>query len=82
MNPGDITEPKPFNLEGPVVKKAYRIIKLLKRVDEHRANLEQDYDLIQRYALQQKQMLELNKWLKKLRENDIYVELKVQKPTS
>jgi peptidyl-prolyl cis-trans isomerase SurA len=80
--PGDITEPKPFNLEGPVVKKAYRIIKLLKRVDEHRANLEQDYDLIQRFALQQKQMLELKKWLKKLRENDIYVELKVQKPTS
>jgi peptidyl-prolyl cis-trans isomerase SurA len=81
-NPGDISEPKAFNLEGPIVKKAFRIIKLIKRVDEHRANIEQDYELLQQYALQQKQVMELQKWLKKLRENDIYVEIKVPKPTS
>lgn len=79
--PGEVSEPKEFNLEGPVTKKAYRIVKLIKRVDEHRANLEQDFDLIQRFALQQKQVTEVSRWINQLRTDDIYVEIKVPKPS-
>jgi len=76
--PGDISPPRAFNTDGDR-KRAFRIVKLLNRVPEHKANLAQDYDLIERIALNQKQTRELAKWLSRLRE-DIYVEYKITNP--
>ncbi|TVQ09499.1 MAG: hypothetical protein EA364_13930 [Balneolaceae bacterium] len=76
--PGDVSPPRAFNIDGDR-KRAFRIVKLLNRVPEHKANLVQDYDLIERIALNQKQTWELAKWLSRLRE-DIYVEYKITNP--
>lgn len=76
--PGDISMPRAFNIDGER-KRAYRIVQLLNRVPEHKANLNQDYDLIERIALSQKQARELASWLSRLRE-DIYVEYKITNP--
>ncbi|MFU8860734.1 MAG: peptidylprolyl isomerase [Cyclonatronaceae bacterium] len=76
--PGDISPPRAFNIDGDR-KRAHRIVQLLNRVPEHKANLRQDYDLIERIALSQKQARELASWLTRLRE-DIYVEYKITNP--
>jgi peptidyl-prolyl cis-trans isomerase SurA len=76
---GDISEPKPFNPEVNNATKAFRIVKLIKKVDEHRANLELDYSLFESIALQDKQMRVFNEWLKSLRK-DIYIEYRVPIP--
>jgi peptidyl-prolyl cis-trans isomerase SurA len=76
---GDISEPKPYNPELPTTSKAYRIVKLVKKVDEHRANLELDYELFENIALQDKQMKTFNEWLKELRQ-DIYIEYRIPLP--
>ena len=75
---GEISPPRSFNIDGNR-KRAYRIIKLLNRIPEHKANLDQDYDLIERIALNQKQTRELANWLSRLRE-EIYVEYKITNP--
>lgn len=75
---GAISEPKPFTPQNSN-NKAYRIVRLDNQVDEHVANLDQDYNRIKSIALQQKQMREMQKWIKELRE-DIYVEYKISVP--
>ena len=80
-NEGDISEPKPFNTDGPFTKKAFRIVKLDKLIQEHRANLDQDFDMIKGYAMQRKQVQVLSKWIKGLRD-EIYVEYKIKVPAS
>jgi len=77
---GDISEPKPFKPEINNDTKAFRIVKLINKVDEHRANLELDYELFESIALQDKQMREFNKWLLSLRK-DIYIEYRVPMPS-
>lgn len=76
---GDISEPKPFNPEINNATKAFRIVKLIKKIEEHRANLTLDYELFAGIALQDKQMREFNKWLTSLRK-DIYIEYRVPVP--
>lgn len=78
---GEISEPKPFNTDGPFTKKAFRIVKLDKLIEEHKANLDQDYEMIKGFALQRKQVQVLSEWIRSLRE-DIYVEYKIKVPTS
>jgi peptidyl-prolyl cis-trans isomerase SurA len=76
--PGDISPPRSFNIDGNR-NRAFRIVRLLNRIPEHRANLAQDYDLIERIALNQKQTRELAGWLSRLRE-EIFVEYKINNP--
>lgn len=76
---GDISDPKPYNPELPTASKAFRIVKLVKKIDEHRANLELDYDLFENIALQDKQMNVFNEWLQELRK-DIYIEYRIPLP--
>lgn len=77
---GDISEPKEFNIgRGNNSKKAYRIVRLDKRIPEHVANLEQDYERIKQVALQEKQFKILQKWIKNLRDL-VYIEYKIPIP--
>jgi len=76
---GQISKPKPFTTSGPNNQKAYRIVQLKKRIEEHQANLKQDFELIKNIALRQKQARIMQKWLKNLR-NEIYVEYKIPVP--
>jgi peptidyl-prolyl cis-trans isomerase SurA len=43
---------------------AYRLLHLKRRTQPHRANLEEDYDRIQDWALRQKKMEAIQKWIK------------------
>jgi len=76
---GQISKPKPFTTSGNNSKKAYRIVRLKKRIPEHKANLDQDYDMIKRIALQQKRARIMRNWLKGLK-NDIYVKYMIPVP--
>ena len=77
---GDISAPKPFTMgEDNDTKQAYRIVQLDKRVPEHIANLEQDYQRIKNFALQEKQSREMRKLLAELRK-EMYVEYKIPVP--
>ncbi len=75
---GQISEPKPFNPNGANAGKAYRIVRLDEQIPEHTASMEMDYERLKSIALQQKQNLEYQKWLKELR-NDIYIEYRIPK---
>lgn len=77
---GDISAPKPFTMgEDNDTKQAYRIVQLDKRVPEHIANLEQDYQRIKNFARQEKQSREMRKLLAELRK-EMYVEYKIPVP--
>jgi peptidyl-prolyl cis-trans isomerase SurA len=76
---GDISEPKPFTTNPPGSKKAYRIVQLLERIEEHKANLELDYDLFMNIALQQKKESFFRNWINSIKK-DFYIEYKVQIP--
>jgi peptidyl-prolyl cis-trans isomerase SurA len=76
---GQISEPKPFTPERAATKKAYRIVQLQERVPEHRANIKDDYDMIEQSALQQKQAQKMQAYLQKLRD-EMYVEYKIPMP--
>ena len=45
-------------------KQAYRLIKLLSKSDPHKANLKQDYQMIQQMAKGEKEQLAVNNWVK------------------
>ena len=47
----------------------YRILKLLDQTKPHLANLNDDYGYIQKYAINQKQINEMNKWVTKTAKN-------------
>lgn len=75
---GEISEPRPYRPdEGE--RRAFRIVRLDQHVPEHIANLEQDYERIRNFALQQKQMEALTNWVAELRE-EVYVEYKIDVP--
>ncbi|MDR8391581.1 peptidylprolyl isomerase [Aliifodinibius sp. S!AR15-10] len=77
---GQISEPKQFNTgSGNNAQTAYRIVRLDRRVPEHRANLEQDYEQIKNIALQQKQYRFMRNWIDNLRE-EVYIEYKIPVP--
>lgn len=83
LDKDEITEPHSFtfggnNQEGEE-RTAYRIVLVRDRIPEHTANLDDDYDLIRRYALQNKQQQELAEWFEDM-QRDIYVDYRVDMP--
>ncbi|SHF51669.1 periplasmic chaperone for outer membrane proteins SurA [Fodinibius roseus] len=79
-NEGDISEPKSFQMgQSNNAKRAFRIVRLNKHVEEHVANFEQDYDRIKAVALQAKQQRMINSWIADLRD-EMYVEYKIPIP--
>lgn len=54
--------------------RAYRLVKLLKVTEPHRANLKQDYQKIQAMALSKKQVDITNQWIKQ-RVNSFYIKV-------
>jgi len=78
--PGDISDPKKFNMgDKESSKRAYRIIRLDQHIQEHVANLKQDYQRIKQAALQAKQGRLMQEWISNLRKN-MYVEYKIPVP--
>lgn len=75
---GDISEPRSFN-RGNDSRRAYRIVRLDRRVEEHIANLDQDYERIKNFALQQKQQRMIEEWLADIKE-ETYIEYKIAIP--
>jgi len=64
---GQISQPIPTQTEEG--KEAFRLVKLVSRTEPHRANLEDDYNVIQEWALRQKQQVELIDWVDKNLDN-------------
>ena len=54
----------PIILQEEDGRKAYRIVKVRKKINAHTANLIDDYDKIRNVALSEKKQEKVNKWLK------------------
>lgn len=79
---GDISEPKSFTSQsrsGDDSRRAFRIVRLDQKVPEHVASLDQDYQRIKSVALQRKQQEEMDKWIRKKRD-EVYIEYKIPIP--
>ncbi len=61
LEEGRISEPAFFRT--PDGKEGYRLLKLIDKSEPHRANLQTDYQLLQNYALQEKQNEANDKWI-------------------
>jgi peptidyl-prolyl cis-trans isomerase SurA len=61
LEKGEISAPVQFQTEDK--KDAYRILYLRNRTEPHQANLKQDYDKIQQWALEQKKQDVMNSWI-------------------
>lgn len=61
MKQGEISNPVPFKTANNT--DAYRILYLEKKVMPHRANLKDDYNKIENWALQAKQQKAINDWI-------------------
>ncbi len=73
LDVGQISPPAPVELlDG---KPAYHIIKLQRRVPEHRIDISTDYERIEQLALQEKRAKVISEWLARLRE-DVYIEVR------
>ena len=60
---GEFSSPQQYeNRNGNI---GYRVLKLDDQTDPHLANLKDDYEFIQKYALNQKQIIEMDKWIRK-----------------
>ena len=62
MEVGDIS--KPVIISDPRSKPGYRIVKMIKRTEPHRASLEKDYQKIKAAALAEKEQQALQDWIK------------------
>lgn len=58
---GEVSKPVSFTTEEN--KDAYRLLQLVEKTTPHRANLEQDYDLIYNYTLNRKNQEILDQWV-------------------
>ncbi|MES3629557.1 MAG: peptidylprolyl isomerase [Longimonas sp.] len=77
LEEGEISEPNRVRLlDGD---RAFHIVKLHRRVPEHRVNLEMDYERIRQFALQEKQARVLEEWLQEKRE-EFYINILVDDP--
>jgi peptidyl-prolyl cis-trans isomerase SurA len=61
MKVGEISNPVPMKTEDQ--KDAYRILMLKQKTQPHRANMSEDYSKIQEWALQQKKIEAIDKWI-------------------
>jgi len=62
MNEGDITQPNLY-MDFMTREQGIRIVRLMKRVPAHKANLDQDYALIKQAAENDKRTKILNEWV-------------------
>lgn len=77
---GDISDPIRYTVgSGQNRQIAFRIIRLNNRIPEHIANMEQDFDIIRNFALQEKQLDVMNRWLAELRD-EIFIEYRIDSP--
>ncbi|MEX0680644.1 MAG: peptidylprolyl isomerase [Balneolales bacterium] len=76
--PGDVSQPRSYQY-GEDQRRAYRIVRLNERIEEHVANLEQDYQMIRSFALQEKSRKILTEWINRLRD-EMYVEYRIPVP--
>jgi len=61
MQVGELSNPVPMKIDKQ--KDAYRLLKLKSKTQPHKANMSDDYARIQQWALQEKQMKAINKWI-------------------
>lgn len=61
MEVGDVSTPVLMQDESG--EEAYRLLYLMRRTQPHRANLEEDYNQIQDWALQKKKQEDMKKWI-------------------
>jgi peptidyl-prolyl cis-trans isomerase SurA len=72
MKVGDISKPVPMTNEDG--KEAYRILYLKMRTEPHRANLSEDYNQIQEWALTKKRAEAMDEWItKKIKNSYVHV---------
>jgi peptidyl-prolyl cis-trans isomerase SurA len=71
MSVGDITDP--IYIKMPNGKEAYRIIKLVSKVDQHVSNLEDDYAFLQSYYLTIKKEKTIRLWYNE-KVSDLFIE--------
>lgn len=71
MSQGDISMPLQYST--PDGKQGYRIIMLMKRTQPHKANLKDDYQLIQNAALAKKQQKVIDDWVNRELKDGVYV---------
>jgi len=71
MSVGDISNPQQY--ATPDAKQGYRIVYLKNRTKPHRANLNDDYQLIQNQATAKKQMKVVSDWINRKIKDGIYV---------
>lgn len=64
----------PLEFQTPRGETHFRIIKLMSRTKPHKANLEQDYSRIKRYAKESKKNIYYNKWMQE-RLQETFIEL-------
>ena len=62
LTPGGYSDPIPHVNEDGVM--SYRILYLRSKIPPHKPNLVEDYDILQKAALEEKKMEVLNKWIK------------------
>jgi len=63
LKEGEVSSPSLYEDAGSG-KQAYRLIKLLSRIEPHKANLKQDYQLIQMMAKREKEDAAIDAWVK------------------
>ena len=73
MKIGDISDPS-LSKSQDGTQAAYRLIKLNNKIDEHKANVVDDFDLLKEYALANKKQKVLEKWVTD-NINDTYINL-------
>ena len=74
MKEGEISPPKKINIDAQ--NYGYHIVKLYKRIPEHVANIETDFDDIKRLTQFRKREQLYNNWVKELK-SKIYWEIKI-----
>lgn len=62
MNVGEVSTAVPYTTEDGT--SAYRILKLISRTEPHKANLKDDYNQLQEWALNEKKGNAVSKWIK------------------
>ena len=60
---------EPLYYEDPKGNIGYRILKLEDRTKPHKANLDDDYEYIQKFAINEKQINQMDKWVNKSAKN-------------
>ncbi|AFN73414.1 Parvulin-like peptidyl-prolyl isomerase [Melioribacter roseus P3M-2] len=74
MKEGDISYPKRMELDP--TSYGYHIVKLIRRIPQHKPNLEQDYDELKRLAEYYKRQKIYNEWMQEIKKR-IYWEIRL-----